>query len=985
MLFLLSPIKFTALLSSPFSPSANLLLFRLFNSSTAASPWFPLLRAAAISGDPHLLLRSHATIVTSGAGSDRFLSNNLITAYSRCGSLTFARQLFDRMLHRDSVTWNSLISAYALHGLTSDGIAVFNLMLCSSVPPTHLTLTPLLKLCSGSRDLLPILQSIHGYSARIGLDSDALVSSALVGSYSKVGFLDYARYLFDRMADRDVVLWNVMIKGYAQMGLAKDSFSLFAKLHGSCDLRPDAISVHCTLMGMVSGNRFEQVQAYGIKSSLFDEKYDVIAWNKIMSDYAKAGNDGAVYCFLEMKRRDVKYDHVSLVIVLSSITLQESSDVGGQIHALAIKSGFCLDVSVMNNLVNMYSKMGNFKYAMKVFDEIDDLDLISWNSLISGAAQNCLSEISVEIFMDMSKCGILADPFTLASILQASVALTQASSLHEQIHALAIRMCLLDDIFVLTALIDAYAKKGFVVEAESIFNDMDCFDLTSFNALLTGYITNNASHKALHLLSSSHKSGERSDHFTLATILKACSSLVYVECGKQVHSYSIKLGFDSDLCLSSGLVDMYVKCGNVKDASAVFEDISGPDNVAWTAIISGCVENGDEDQALQFYLLMRRSRALPDEFTVASLFKACSCLSVMGLGKQIHSDAIKLNCACDSFVSTSVLDMYAKCGNIDDCFLLFNRMNSKSTATWNAMILGFAQHGEGNAALNLFKRMELDGIKPDKITFIGAISACSHAGLVSEAYNYFKTMSRDYGIKPEVEHYSCLVDVLGRAGLLIEAEEVIKKMPFEPSASMLRALLGACRIRGNKEIGQRVATNLLELDPSDASAYVLLSNLYASANQWDEVNAARNNMKRRNVKKDPGYSWIEEKQKVHLFVVDDRSHPEAAAIYDELEDLMQRIKDEGYVPDTEFVLLDVEEEEKERSLYYHSEKLAIAYGLISTPPPLTIRVIKNLRVCGDCHNAIKYMSKVTGREIVLRDANRFHCFRGGVCTCGDYW
>ncbi|PKU72595.1 pentatricopeptide repeat-containing protein At4g33170 isoform X1 [Dendrobium catenatum] len=985
MPYLLSSVKFTAQLDSLLYRSADLFLFRLCTFSTAASPWFPLLRGAAASGDLHLLLRSHATIVTSGAGSDRFLTNNLITAYSQCGSLTIARKLFDKMLYRDSVTWNSLISAYALHGLTSDGIALFNLMLCSAEPPTHLTFTPLLKLCSGSLDLLPTLQSIHGYAARIGLDSDALVSSALVGAYSKVGFLGDARYLFDRMADRDIVLWNVMIKGYSQMGLAKDSFLLFSELHQSGDLRPDAISVHCTLMCTESGERFDQVQAYGIKSSLFDEKCDVITWNKSMSDYAKAGNNGALSCFLEMKRRDVENDHVTLVIVLSAITGQRSSDVGRQIHALAIKAGFCLDVSVMNNLVNMYSKMGIFFYAMKVFDEMENLDLISWNSLISGALQNGYSEVSVQIFMDMSKRGILPDQFTLASILQACSALTKISSLHEQVHAHAIRMCLLDDIFVLTALIDVYAKKGFAVEAESLFKDMDCFDLTCFNALLAGYITNNASYKALNLLASLHESGERSNHFTLASILKACSNLVSIECGKQVHSHAMKLGFDSDICVSSGLVDMYIKCGNVKDASSTFEEISEPDDVAWTAIISGCVENGDEDHALRLYRQMKESGALPDEFTIASLLKACSCLSVLGLGKQIHSDSIKLNCAFDAFVSTSIMDMYAKCGNIDDSFLLFKRMNSKSIASWNAMILGFAQHGNGIVALNLFKQMELDGIKPDKITFIGVISACSHAGLVFEAYNYFNSMSRDYAIEPEVEHYSCLVDVLGRAGLLIEAEEVIKKMPFEPSPSMLRALLGACRINGNKEIGQRVATTLLELDPTDSSAYVLLSNLYASTSQWEEVNAARKNMKRRNVKKDPGYSWIEQKDKVHLFVVDDSSHPEAAAIHDELEDLMQRIKKEGYVPDTDFVLLDVEEEEKERSLYYHSEKLAIAYGLISTPPPLAIRVIKNLRVCGDCHNAIKYISKVAGREIVLRDASRFHCFRDGVCTCGDYW
>ncbi|GLT66510.1 hypothetical protein SLA2020_388700 [Shorea laevis] len=402
-------------------------------------------------------------------------------------------------------------------------------------------------------------------------------------------------------------------------------------------------------------------------------------------------------------------------------------------------------------------------------------------------------------------------------------------------------------------------------------------------------------------------------------------------------------------------------------------------------MISGCVENGDEDRALSIYHRMRLSGVQPDEYTFATLVKASSCLTALEQGRQIHANVIKLDYGSDPFVGTSLIDMYAKCGNIGDAYLLFQKANTRNIALWNAMLVGLAQHGNAKEVLNLFKVMESNGIEPDKVTFVGVLSACSHSGLISEAYKYFDSMTKKYGVKPEIEHYSCLVDALGRAGHVQEAENLIVSMPFEASASMYKALLGACRVQGDTETGKRVTAQLLALEPSDSAAYVLLSNICAAAKQWDDVTDARKMMERKKVKKDPGFSWIDVKNKVHLFVVDDKSHPQTDLIYDKVEDLINRIRKEGYVPDTDFVLLDVEEEEKEHALYHHSEKLAIAFGLISTPPSSTIRVIKNLRVCGDCHSAIKYISKVSQREIVLRDANRFHLFRDGICSCGDYW
>ncbi|KAH7574471.1 hypothetical protein JRO89_XS03G0300400 [Xanthoceras sorbifolium] len=669
----------------------------------------------------------------------------------------------------------------------------------------------------------------------------------------------------------------------------------------------------------------------------------------------------------------------------------------------------------------MYARCGSLLYARRVFDKMPDRDLISWNSILAAYAHSGDDDIEnvkegFRLFRLLRESVVLTTRLTLRPVLKLSLAsgFVWAS---ESVHGYAVKIGLELDVFFSGALVNiysefgkvgearvlfecmperdvvlwnvmlkAYVEIGFEEEAIRLFSDFHRkFDLATWNAMMFGYILSNDSHKALKLFSLMHMSGERSDVITLATAVKSCGCLSGLEQGKQIHAFVIKSGFDSDLYVSSGILDMYVKCGDMLDAHLVFNDISEPDDVAWTTMICGCVENGDEERALSIYHQMRLSGVQPDEYTFSTLVKASSCLTALEQGRQVHANVIKLDCASDPFVGTSLIDMYAKCGNIEDAYQLFKRMDAKNIGLWNAMLVGLAQHGNGDEALKLFKVMKTQSVAPDRVTFIGVLSACSHSGLVSEAYEYFHSMNETYGIEPEIEHYACLVDALGRAGQTQQAEELMVTMPFEASASMYRALLGACRVQGDTETGKRLAERLLSLEPSDSAAFVLLSNIYAAANQWDDVTDARRTMKRKNVKKDPGFSWIDVKNKLHLFVVDDKSHPQADLIYDKLEDLIKRIKEEGYIPDTDFVLLDVEEEEKERALYYHSEKLAIAYGLISTPPSTTIRVIKNLRVCGDCHNAIKYISKVSKREIVLRDANRFHHFRDGICSCSDYW
>ncbi|KAH0894727.1 hypothetical protein HID58_057156 [Brassica napus] len=880
------PPRFYYLLSShsfsPFLLTSTNSPFSSSPSSSSSSQWFGFLRHAISSSDLRLGKCTHARILTSEENPERFLINNLITMYSKCGSLTHARRVFDKMPERDLVSWNSILAAYAqsyehVIDSTEEGFVLFRSLRQNVVFTSRMTLAPLLKLCLCS-GYVWASEAVHGYACKIGLDSDEFVAGGLVNIYLKFGKVKEGRVLFEEMPGRDVVLWNLMLKAYLDMGFKEEAYS------------------------------------------------------------------SLLQCFADMVDSNLECDSVTFVLVLSTAVRLDSLALGKQVHSMALKLGFDLMLTVANSLINMYCKLRKVGYARTVFNM-------------------CL-------FMELLRCGLTPDHYTLTSVLKA----TSSLSLNKQVHVHAIKTNNVGDSFVSTALIDAYSRNKCMKEAEVLFS-RNSFDLVACNAMMSGYTQSNDGDKTLKLFALMHKQGDRSDDFTLATVVKTCGSLFAMNQGKQVHAYAIKSGYNLDLWVSSGVLDMYVKCGDMKAAHVAFNCIAAPDDVAWTTMISGCIENGEEERAFHVYSQMRLMGVLPDEFTIATLAKASSCLTALEQGRQIHANALKLNFSGDPFVGTSLVDMYAKCGSIDDAFSLFKRIEMRNIAAWNAMLVGLAQHGEGKEALQLFEQMRSLGIKPDKVTFIGVLSACSHSGLVSEAYKQIKSMDRDYGIKPEIEHYSCLADALGRAGLVREAEKLIESMSLEASASMYRALLAACRVQGDTETGKRVATKLLELEPSDSSAYVLLSNMYAAASKWTEVKLARTMMRGQNVKKDPGFSWIEVKNKIHLFVVDDRSNPQAELIYRKVKDVIRDIKQEGYVPETDYTLVDVEEEEKERALYYHSEKLAVAFGLMSTPPATPIRVIKNLRVCGDCHNAMKYIAKVYGREIVLRDANRFHRFK----------
>eukprot|EP01018_Ginkgo_biloba_P011552 Gb_34236 [translate_table: standard] len=657
---------------------------------------------------------------------------------------------------------------------------------------------------------------------------------------------------------------------------------------------------------------------------------------------------------------------------------------GKRVHTHIAKTGFAADVLLENILVNMYAKCGSLSDSRQVFDNMTKRNVGSWTTIITCYAQHGRGKEALNLFWQMKQAGMKPNRFTFPAVLRACASLA-ALEQGKQVHSHVIITGFELDIVSNNVLIDMYSKCKCIDDAQRLFVRMSKRDVVSWNAMLAGYSQNGHGEAALKVFWQMQSADMELNQFAFSSVMRACASLAALERGKQIHSHIIKTEFESNVFVGSSLVDMYAKCARIEDARHVFDKMPNPNVVSWTTIIAGYVQSEQGEEALKLFCQLPLHGIKPDQFVFSSVLSACASLSALEHGRQIHAQTIKSGFEPQIFAGNALIDMYSKSGCIRDARQIHDIMPTRDVISWTAMIAGCAQHGCGNEALQYFEQMQHAGLKPNHITFVCVLSACSHAGLVDEGRCYFDAMIQDHGIRPTSEHYACMVDLLGRAGHMKEAEEFIHKMPFEPCASIWGALLGACRVHGNMEVGTRAAERLLELEPQCAGTHVLLSNIYAAAGRWDDVAKVRKLMKDRGVKKEPGVSWIEAKNKVHAFVVGDRLHPQSEGIYAMLEDLTSQMKDAGYVPDTNYVLHDVEEEHKEHLLCHHSEKLALAFGLISTPPGVTIRITKNLRVCGDCHSSIKFISKIVGREITVRDTNRFHHFNNGLCSCGDYW
>lgn len=508
-----------------------------------------------------------------------------------------------------------------------------------------------------------------------------------------------------------------------------------------------------------------------------------------------------------------------------------------------------------------------------------------------------------------------------------------------------------------------------------------------WNTIIKAYVKYQNFKEAAFVYRQMHHLGVRPDQFTYTFVVKAFAQLPELWAGSAAVAHAVKYGLEFVAEVRTELMIMCVKSGELGLADFLSETMVERDLVAWNAFIAACVQNGHAAKALALFRKMDVSGIKPDAVTIASAFSACGQLGCLQNGEEIYGIMRQCGIACNTIVANARLDMYVKCGSIDMAETLFEDMPHRNVISWSTMILGYAINGESQNALDMFSRMQKQGVAPNHVTYLGVLSACSHAGLVNEGKAYFRRMvqSGDKNIQPKIEHYACMVDLLGRSGHLEEAYSFIRSMTIKPDSGVWGALLGACAIHQNVKLGQHAADLLFELAPDNGSYRVLMSNMYAAAGRWDSVDKVRLKMRKRGVKKLAAYSSVEFNRKIHIFYGGNRLHPESSEIYEKLEDLLRLVKSIGYIPNTTSVFHDVDTEEKEATLSHHSEKLAIAFSLMNLRPECPIRVVKNLRICDDCHGFCKFVSEATKREIIMRDKIRFHHFRNGECSCNNFW
>ncbi|KAF7842436.1 pentatricopeptide repeat-containing protein [Senna tora] len=574
-------------------------------------------------------------------------------------------------------------------------------------------------------------------------------------------------------------------------------------------------------------------------------------------------------------------------------------------------------------------------------------------------------------------------------------------SLHilKQVHAHFITIGLSLHTYPLSRLL-IHSSKLSLTYALTIFKTIPNPTIFLFNTLISSLINHHSDHTHI-AFSLYNQILSHCDHslkpnsFTFPSLFKACGFGPWLHYGQPLHTHVLKfLEPTCDHFVQASLLSFYAKFGKLSQCRYLFNQISEPDLAMWNTLLAAYTRNASfEDAHVSLEVLcafneMQESQIRPNEVTLVALISACSNLGALSQGIWAHLFVLRNNLVMNRFVGTALVDMYSKCGCVNLARQVFDKLPERDTFCYNAMIGGFAAHGHGHHALELYKRMKLEGLVPDSATFVVTMFACSHVGLVEEGCGIFESMKAVHGIEPKLEHYGCLVDLLGRAGRLKEAEKIIQEMPMKPNAILWRALLGAAKLHGNTEIGEVALKELIQLEPETSGNYVLLSNMYANVNRWDDVKRVRKMMKHHGVNKMPGFSIVEINGAMHEFLTGDKTHPFSKEIYLKIEEMNRRLQQEyGYKPRTSQVLFDMEEEDKEDALSYHSEKLAMAFALIAAAPDSSspVRILKNLRVCEDCHASTKLISVIYQIDIIVRDRSRFHHFKDGTCSCMDYW
>ncbi|XP_022145761.1 pentatricopeptide repeat-containing protein At3g53360, mitochondrial isoform X2 [Momordica charantia] len=598
--------------------------------------------------------------------------------------------------------------------------------------------------------------------------------------------------------------------------------------------------------------------------------------------------------------KSITYSHL-----INACSYLRSLEHGRRIHGHMLAFNYQPDLILQNHILNMYGKCGSLKEARNVFDAMPQRNVVSWTSLISGYSHYGQEDNAITLYVQMLQSGYVPDHFTFGSVIKSCSGLDDFM-LARQLHAHVLKSEFGGHLISQNALISMYTKFSQISDAINVFTRIMAKDLISWGSMIAGFSQLGYELEALHHfreMLSGHV--YQPNQFIFGSAFSACSKLLEPNYGRQIHSLCMKFGLGSDLFAGCSLCDMYAKCGLLESARTVFYQIEKPDLVSWNAIIAGFASAGDAKESMSLFSQMRHTGLAANDVTVLSLLCACSepvmlCQGMQvasyEVGSQVHCFIIKSGLNLDTSVSNALINMYTKCGSLGSAQKMFDSIDNPDIISWSSLIVGYAQAGSGDKAFKLFRTMRGLGVKPNEITFVVILTACSHIGMVEEGLKLYRTMQEEDGISPTREHCSCMVDLLARAGCLDGAEEFIKQMPFDPDIVVWKTLLAACKIHGNLEIGRRAAENVLKIDPSNSAALVMLCNIHASSGHWKDFALLRSSMRQMDVSKVPGQSWIEIKDRVHVFLAEDSLHPETGRIYTMLEELRLQILDDSCDP-----------------------------------------------------------------------------------------
>ncbi|CAN6574699.1 unnamed protein product [Malus baccata var. baccata] len=734
------------------------------------------------------------------------------------------------------------------------------------------------------------LRKLHARIFAHGLGNNIFLGCKLLNCYAKFDLLSDSRWVFDRIVNGNLSLWNAILVGYFRAGqfdevlrryvdlrrwnLGLDSGAITFALKSCIELgdlgfgrgiHGDALKSGFCSNGFVGSSLIGLHSRCGFvddAAKVFDEitERDIVVYTSIITGYAQSVDQRACEAFgfaRRMQRQGLHPNRVTLVSLLQAASQLETLKEGRSVHGYAIRRGIGGSDEVFEtSLVDMYNKCGSPRTAACIFGEMDRKTIGSWNVMIAGYLKMEQPLEAFRLFCQVMEENFVPDLITLSNGIL-SCACLKYLRLGKSIHGYIIRAGIQLDLLAATALVDLYSKSNKLIQSRELFHRMEKKDAISYDVMMTGYLHNNYASKAVDTFVQMVGEGMKPNLGSLLSVISATSELKDIRKGKSIHGHVLRQGFDLNTEVMNQIIYMYAKCGCLDHARQIFNKVRYRDLVSWTSMMMGYVYHGHADEAVTLFRSKQIELAQHDLVTLITLLQAICQLGSLSFAKEVHCHLYRADMNNDISLSNSLITTYSKCGKLNIAANLFDHAVERCLTSWNTMILAYGMHGKCKEALTLFEQMKSEKVVPDEVTFTSVLTACSHSGMVNEGLRVFKSMVEEHSIIPREEHYGCMVDLLSRAGLLEEAYNLIKSMPSDLTASPLKTLLAACKVHGNTEMGEVLGRRLLDLDPQNSSAIALVSNLYAEGGKWNEVAGIRNTAKQRGLKRTPGYSLIQ--------------------------------------------------------------------------------------------------------------------------------